>query len=127
MILAKHPDVKDFLSTVAGGPGVSATNQGRFFVQLKPRHERDRSADEVIRDLQPKFGQIPGLRVFLNNPPAINVGGRQSKSQYQFTLQGTDLEELYDGSNAVLEKIRTLPSLADVTTRAPADNDRRGR
>jgi HAE1 family hydrophobic/amphiphilic exporter-1 len=115
-VLAKNPDVLDFMSTVAGGQGVSATNQGRLFVQLKPRNQRSRSADQVIRDLQPKFAQIPGLRVYLTNPPPINVGGRQTKSQYQFTLQGTDLDELYDGSNALLGRIRQLPILQDVTT-----------
>jgi len=66
--------------------------------------------------LRPKLSRIPGLNVYLQNPPAINVGGRTSKGQYQFTLQDADTKELYDYAPQVEEKIRQLPSLQDVTT-----------
>jgi len=115
-IIAKDPNVDAFASSVASGGGVSGTNQGRFIIRLKPRNQRDKSADEVIRALQPKLSQVPGIRVFLQNPPVINVGGRFSKSQYQYTLQSGDLEDLYDASNALTTKLQDLPGLTDVTS-----------
>jgi hydrophobic/amphiphilic exporter-1 (mainly G- bacteria), HAE1 family len=116
-IIAKDPNVESFMSAAGtGGGGVSNANQGRLIIRLKPRSERKLSADEVIRELQPKLSQVPGVRVFLQNPPIINVGGRQSKSQYQFTLQGADIATLYQGADDLLAKLRDLPELTDVTS-----------
>jgi hydrophobic/amphiphilic exporter-1 (mainly G- bacteria), HAE1 family len=115
-IVAQDPAVEAFTSNVAAGGGVAGTNQGRLIIRLKERSERDASADEVIRRLQPKVSQVPGIRVFLNNPPVINVGGRFSKSQYQYTLQGSDLEELYVASNDLLARLQDSPELTDVTS-----------
>ncbi|MEP7027083.1 MAG: efflux RND transporter permease subunit, partial [Candidatus Eisenbacteria bacterium] len=115
-IVAKDPNVGAFMSSVgAGGPN-SSSNQGRFFLRLKPRGERALSADEVIKELTPKLARVPGIRAYAQNPPIINVGGRRSNSQYQFTLQGSDLAELYDASNALLAKLKDAPELQDVTT-----------
>ncbi|HEU5311581.1 MAG TPA: efflux RND transporter permease subunit, partial [Candidatus Eisenbacteria bacterium] len=115
-VIAKDPAVAAFTSNVAAGGGVAGTNQGRLIIRLKERSHRDASADEVIRRLQPKVSQVPGIRVFLNNPPVINVGGRFSKSQYQYTLQGSDLEELYVASNDLLARLQDAPELTDVTS-----------
>jgi hydrophobic/amphiphilic exporter-1 (mainly G- bacteria), HAE1 family len=115
-IVARDPNIEIFSSSVASGGGVSGSNQGRFIIKLKPRRERDKSADEVIRELQPKVSQVPGIRVFLQNPPVINVGGRFSKSQYQYTLQSGDLEDLYGAANALTEKLQDLPGIQDVTS-----------
>ena len=116
-IVAKDPNIDSFMSVAgSGGGGVSNSNQGRLIIRLKPRNQRKLSADEIIRELQPKVSQVPGIRVFLQNPPTINVGGRQSKSQYQFTLQGADIAALYAGSDALLAKLRDLPELTDVTS-----------
>src|SRR5262249_32958417 len=115
-IVAKDPNVDMFMSSVAGGGGNSSSNQGRLIMKLKPRNQRALSADEIMKELQPKLSRVPGIRVYLQNPPVINVGGRQSKSQYQFTLMGADIPALYEGSNALLEKLKDLPELADVTT-----------
>jgi HAE1 family hydrophobic/amphiphilic exporter-1 len=115
-IVAKDPNIAAYSSSVASGGGVSGTNQGRFIIRLKPRSERDKSADEIIRGLQPKLSQVPGIRVFLQNPPVINVGGRFSKSQYQYTLQSGDLGDLYDASQALSAKMEDLPGLQDVTS-----------
>jgi HAE1 family hydrophobic/amphiphilic exporter-1 len=104
------------MSSVASGGGGSSTNQGRIIVRLKPRSDRKRTADQVIRDLQPKVAQVPGIRVFLQNPPVINVGGRISKSQYQYSLQGPDLESLYQGAKDLTDRLRDLPELQDVTS-----------
>jgi len=116
VIIGRDPNVEAYSSSVASGGGVSGTNQGRFIIKLKPRKDRKLSADEVIRELMPKVARVPGIRVFLQNPPSINVGGRISKSQYQFTLQSSDLRTLYDGVNQLAAKLNTLPILQDVTT-----------
>jgi len=117
-IVGKDPNVASFMSVVGGGGGggVSSANQGRIIIRLKPRSERELSADEVIRQLQPKLARVPGIRAFLQNPPVINVGGRLSKSQYQFTLQSTDTDALYAASNDLLGRLRDQPGLQDVTT-----------
>jgi HAE1 family hydrophobic/amphiphilic exporter-1 len=114
-IIAQDPNILEFMSSVGGGGGGSG-NQGNLFIHLKPRSQRRLSADEVIRALAPRLAQVPGMRVYLNNPPAINLGGRMSKSQYQFTLQSTDIDALYDASNQLLVKVRDLPGLQDVTS-----------
>ena len=115
-IVAKDPNVAGFMSSVGGGGGVSSVNQGRLLMKLKPRSERKLSADEIIKELQPKLSRVPGIRVYLQNPPVINVGGRQSKSQYQFTLQGPDISALYDAAGDLTDKLQDAPELQDVTS-----------
>jgi HAE1 family hydrophobic/amphiphilic exporter-1 len=113
-IVQADPNVEGFMSSVGGGRG--STNQGSLFIHLKDRSERDLSADEVARELTRKIAAIPGLRAFIQNPPVINVGGRRSKSEYQFTLQGSDIGELYAGSQRMEARMRELPGLLDVTS-----------
>ncbi|HEY2953664.1 MAG TPA: efflux RND transporter permease subunit [Candidatus Eisenbacteria bacterium] len=116
-IVAKDPSIASFMSSVGGGGSqVSSSNQGRILIILKPRSQRTLSADEVIRKLQPQLARVPGIRVYLQNPPVINVGGRLSKSQYQFTLQSTDADALYASSNALLARLRDVDGLQDVTS-----------
>ena len=74
------------------------------------------SADEVARSLTQKLAAVPGMRVFISNPPVINIGGRSSKSQYQFTLQSSDIEALYDGAAALEQRLHEVPGLTDVTS-----------
>ncbi|HET7226632.1 MAG TPA: efflux RND transporter permease subunit [Candidatus Eisenbacteria bacterium] len=115
-IVARDPNVLDFMSAVgAGGPN-STSNQGRLFMHLVPRSQRSLSADEVIRELQPKLTRVPGMRVYLTNPPVINVGGRSAKSQYQFTLQSSDVQTLYPASQELLKKLQDVSELQDVTS-----------
>jgi HAE1 family hydrophobic/amphiphilic exporter-1 len=104
------------MSSVGTGGGRSGANQGRLMIRLKPRHDRELTADQVIRKLQPKLAQIPGVRTFLQVPPSIRVGGRQSKSQYQFTLQSTDIAALYDGARALEKRLHDETVLQDVTS-----------
>lgn len=115
-IIQQDPNVEAFMSSVGAGGANSTANTGRFLIHLKPRSKRDLSADEVIQELRPKFAQVPGINVYLQNPPAINVGGRTSKGQYQFTLQDADTKELYQYAQQVEEKIRQSSLLQDVTT-----------
>ena len=113
-IVAKDPNVESFFSSVGVG-GVALTgNTGRIFMKLKPRKERPLSAEQLIRDLRPKLARVPGIRVSLQNPPVIRVGGRLSRSLYQFTLQSPDAPELYRHAALFEERLRALPDLRDV-------------
>ncbi|OGU17050.1 MAG: acriflavine resistance protein B [Geobacteraceae bacterium GWC2_53_11] len=111
-IIAKDPNIEGFMSSIGGGGG----NTGRFFMRLKPRDQRKLSADEVIQELRPKLAKVAGIRVFLKNVPSIQIGGTSSKSQYQFTLQGQDTEELYRSAGDFETKLREIPELQDVTS-----------
>src|SRR5437868_3406328 len=115
-ILQQDPNVEAFMSSVGSGGANSTSNNGRFLIRLKPHDQRKLDADAVIQELRPKLSRIPGLNVYLSNPPAINVGGRTSKGQYQFTLQSADNRELYEAAPRVEETLRQLPILQDVTT-----------
>ncbi|MDM9584390.1 efflux RND transporter permease subunit [Nostoc sp. GT001] len=115
-IAYRDPNVDSINSSVgAGGPNASA-NAGRLLIELKPRHKRRLSADEVVQELRPKLSVVPGIKVFLQNPPAINVGGQQTKAQYQFTLQTPNIQELYQYAPALEEKLRSLSDLQDVNS-----------
>jgi hydrophobic/amphiphilic exporter-1 (mainly G- bacteria), HAE1 family len=113
-IVAKDDNVESFFSSVGVG-GIALTgNTGRIFIKLKPRAERPLRAEQVIRELRPKLTQVPGIRVSLQNPPVIRVGGRLSRSLYQFTLQSPDAQELYRSAAVFEERLRALPEFRDV-------------
>ena len=113
-IVAKDPNVESFFSAIGSGGISLAGNTGRIFMKLKPRAERPLSADELIRDLRPKLIKVPGIRVSLQNPPVIRVGGRLTRSLYQFTLQSPDAQELYRNAAVFEERLRALPDFRDV-------------
>jgi len=115
-IVQEDPNIDGFMSSVGGGGRVSTVNQGRFFIHLKDRDQRELSADEVAQSLSRKLAAVPGMRVFISNPPVLNIGGRSSKSEYQFTLTSSDLESLYRGSAALEQRMQEIPGLADVTS-----------
>jgi HAE1 family hydrophobic/amphiphilic exporter-1 len=108
--------VEIFMSSAGGRGGVGGANTGFFFVRLKPRHEREATVDEVIVDLRRRFQQVPGVRVYLQNPPPIQPGGRLTRAQYQLTLQSPDTEELYRVGPQLEQRMRQLPGLVDVST-----------
>jgi hydrophobic/amphiphilic exporter-1 (mainly G- bacteria), HAE1 family len=114
-VLAKDPNIDRFTSSVGGGGGGSS-NTGRMFIKLKPRRERKLSADQLVNSLRVKMSKIPGIRVFIVNPPAINVGGRFASGIYQFTLQSPDLKSLYAAAPALEAKLRNSPLLRDINT-----------
>ncbi|HPA80360.1 MAG TPA: efflux RND transporter permease subunit [Thermoanaerobaculales bacterium] len=115
-VLRADPNVEAFTSSAGGRGGFGAGNTGFFFARLKPRSERELTADEVVEELRPKMARIPGVRVFIQSPPAIQVGGRQSRSQYQLTLTGPDTGELYRAAPLLEAKLREQDSLVDVAT-----------
>ncbi len=115
-ILRQDPNVEAFSSSI-GASGISvASNAGRVFMRLQPRSQRRLGADEVIQELRPKLAAVPGIQVFLQNLPPIRIGGQLTKSQYQFTLQSPDTQELYRNASVLEAKMHALPGLLDVTS-----------
>ena len=110
-VIRRNPHVDHFMSRVGQG----TINQGSITLRLKPRRQRP-SADEIVRELQPQLAAIPGVRTYLQVPPVIRIGGRSSKTQYQFTLQAADVGALYENGARLEAKLRTIPILQDVTT-----------
>ncbi|CAN5385649.1 multidrug efflux RND transporter permease subunit [soil metagenome] len=115
-IVQKEKAVSAFMSSVgASGPTPSA-NQGRIMMVIKPFSERTMSVDDIIQDLRKKTSRIPGIKFFMQNSPAIRIGGMQTKAMYQLTLSSSNTDELYKIANALLDKLRDLPELQDVNT-----------
>ncbi len=115
-MVRQDPNVDVFMSSAGARGGFIGSNQGTIFGRLKPRSERKLSADEVIQGLRRRLASVTGMRVFLQNPPMIRIGGRFTKAQYQYTLQGPDTEELYRYAPMMEERMRALPGLQDVST-----------
>src|SRR5437763_15893167 len=90
-------------------------NTGRIFMRLKPRDQRP-PADKIIEDLRPKLATVPGPRVYPQNLPTIRIGGSLTKALYQYTLQATDLQELYRWAPILYAKMGALPGVTDDTT-----------
>ncbi|MGD0573705.1 MAG: efflux RND transporter permease subunit [Sedimentisphaerales bacterium] len=111
-ILQKEPEIGSFMSSVGRGGG----NLGTVFIRLKPKSERKLSADQLIQKWRGMLNNTPGMRVYLQNPPSIQLGGRLSKSQYQYTLQSYNLDDLYKYAGIMEQKIRQMPGLLDVTS-----------
>ena len=114
-IVATDPYVEDWYSAIGGSTVAILPNQGRVFFHLKPRSERP-DVEQVIQHFRPRLAKVLGMRVFLQNIPTIRIGGTLSKALYQYTLQDTDLQELYSWVPIVEAKMRELPGLIDVNT-----------
>jgi HAE1 family hydrophobic/amphiphilic exporter-1 len=91
-------------------------NNGRLFIQLKPRNQRSLSADEVIQELRPKLAQVPGMNTFMQSLQNIQLGGRLAKSAYQYTLQDADTDELYKYAQTMQGRIAGAPGFQDVNS-----------
>ncbi|HAP13818.1 MAG TPA: acriflavine resistance protein B, partial [Afipia sp.] len=113
-IVQKDPAVASIAMAVGGGG--SALNNGRMFITLKPRHERDVSAQQIIARLRPQFEKLEGARVFLQAAQDVRLGGRATRTQFEYTLQDPNLAELNTWAPKILEKLKTLPELRDVAT-----------
>src|SRR5262249_45112360 len=88
----------------------------RMFISLKPRPGRKASAEQIIARLRPKLARVPGISLFLQAVQDVGVGGRGARTQYQYTLQGADLDELQTWAPQMLARLKTLPELRDVNT-----------
>jgi hydrophobic/amphiphilic exporter-1 (mainly G- bacteria), HAE1 family len=108
-VMEESGEVTRYMSTVSG------QNSGRMFFALRPRDERG-SAEEIIQKLRPKLAQIPGVNTYIQMLPPIRLGGRLSKSQYQYTLQSPDTDELYEYSAKLEQELQKQPQLQEVTS-----------
>ncbi|HEV2500435.1 MAG TPA: efflux RND transporter permease subunit, partial [Terriglobia bacterium] len=99
-----------------GGPGGSSVNTGRMFIALKPRSERDANADQVIARIRPEAAKIAGATLFLQAEQDIRVGGRRANSEYQYTLEDQDLDELNHWAPRLETRLESLPGLRDVSS-----------
>ena len=115
-IVADDPNIEAYMSSVGAGGARTTTNNGSLLLRLKPASERELNPDGIIQELRQKFAQVPGIRAYIQNPPAIQIGGRQSKAQYQYTLQSIDTEALYSWSGKVIQAFGKLPGFQDVTS-----------
>jgi hydrophobe/amphiphile efflux-1 (HAE1) family protein len=112
-VVLTHPAVEKMVAFIGGG---SSGNTGNMFVQLKPIGQRSQSADQVIAELRPKLAQIPGITLFLQSVQDVRMGGRGSRTQYQYTLQDANLDELNQWAPRVFDMLKALPELRDVAT-----------
>ncbi|MBO3461809.1 efflux RND transporter permease subunit [Aetokthonos hydrillicola Thurmond2011] len=115
-IIRKNPNIAAVDSIVgASGPNASA-NSGRITILLKPRSQRRLNSEQIIAKLRPRLTGIPGIQAFLRAPPAIPIGGQQTNSLYQYTLQSLNPQELYQYVPQLVEKIKGIPGLQDVNS-----------
>ena len=115
-IILSDPAVSGVISAVGAGAVNSSVNNGRMFIDLKPRGERDASASQVIQRLRPKLAAVEGIVLFMQASQDINVGARASRTQYQYTLEDTDLGELDAWAPRLLTALRRIPFLQDVAS-----------
>jgi multidrug efflux pump len=114
-IVRHDPAVATVVASTGGGSGGGgATNTASLDIALKPLSERNLSADQVIARLRPKFLRVKGVQSFLQASQDIRIGGRQASSQYQYTLQGDDVEELRVWSERLRRALQTVPEVTDV-------------
>ncbi|WP_341528455.1 efflux RND transporter permease subunit [Nostoc sp. UHCC 0302] len=122
-IIRNDPNI-DVLNSIVGSSvtGTAGNNTGIIVIRLKPTSQRHLNADEVIQELQPKVLREPGIKTFLINPPPINIGGKQTNAQYQFTLESTNLQDLYKYTPILQDKLSKIPGLQDVNSDLQIDN-----
>jgi hydrophobic/amphiphilic exporter-1 (mainly G- bacteria), HAE1 family len=112
-VIAQDPDVAGWATFVGGARPL---NNGFVVIGLKPRSERKATADQIIARLRAKFARVPGATFFLQAAQDLNVGGRTSRTQYQYTLLDPDLDELDEWAPKLLARLQGLPELRDVAT-----------
>ena len=116
-VVLADPAVAGLGSSVGASPFNASVNRGRLYISLKPLNERENvSTQQVVARLRARLNQIPGISVFMRPAQDLRVGGRQSDSQYQFTLWSSDIDELQKWVPRVLEHVKKLPGIVDVTT-----------
>jgi HAE1 family hydrophobic/amphiphilic exporter-1 len=115
-IVGADPNVAGFGSFIGAGGSSSTMNQGRMFMRLKDRSERKLDANQIIQELRQKLAVIPGINVYMQNPPLIRVGGKLTKALYQYSLQDTDTKELFKWTPLLVDKLAAQPGFQDVTT-----------
>jgi multidrug efflux pump subunit AcrB len=114
-IVGADPDVAHVISFIGAANG-STGNNGTVFVDLRPKPPRTLAADQIIGRLRPKLAKVPGMNLFLQSFQDVRVGGRASRTQFQYTLQDANLPELREWAPRVFERLKKVPELRDVAT-----------
>jgi len=115
-LAADDPNIAEVLAR-AGGSGTRTNNQGFLLMRLEPRDQRpEKDINKIVQTLRQTLNTVPGIQVFVLNPPAIRVGGRLSNADYQYTMQDLDLDTLYKWVRIMEDEIRQLPGFQDVTS-----------
>jgi multidrug efflux pump subunit AcrB len=114
--VVQDPAVASVGTGIGAGGGNYTTNTGRMFISLKPKNQRDASADQIILRLQQRLAKIQGITLYMQAAQDITIGGRLNKTQYQYTLADSDPGELNHWAPLFLEKIKALPGITGVTT-----------
>ena len=112
-IVARDPDIASYGTGLGGSRPI---NNGFVVMGLKPRGERSATADQIITRLRPQLAAVPGATLFMQAAQDLNVGGRTSRTQYQYTLQDSDIDELNDWAPRLLAGLQKLPMLRDVAS-----------
>jgi hydrophobic/amphiphilic exporter-1 (mainly G- bacteria), HAE1 family len=116
-VIRQNPNVEAVNSNIGGSNGsIAPSNSGSLFIQLKRRDLRPSGADEIIQSLRPKLAAIPGIQVFLQNPPSIPVGAQQTTGLYQLSLQSSDATILEKYVPQLVDKLKSLPQIQDVNS-----------
>ena len=116
-VIQEDPNVAVFFSNINAQGGNGTGNSGRFQLRLKPRGPgRKLTPEELIEELRPKLNAIPNIRLYMQNPPMIRIGGQNTRALYQYTLQSQDLQALYRSSADLEKKLRENPQLTDVSS-----------
>ncbi|WP_407168034.1 multidrug efflux RND transporter permease subunit [Bradyrhizobium sp. ORS 111] len=113
-IVQADPAVSSIAMFIGGGG--TALNSGRMYITLKPREERNVDAQQIIARLRPKLDKVIGARLFMQASQDVRLGGRATRTQFEYTLQDANLDELNDWAPKILTKMKTLPQLRDVAT-----------
>ena len=115
-VVMKDPGVYSVFMDIGGGNGGNALNQGHVNITLKPRDKRDASAQDIIARLRPELAKVEGIQLFMQAAQDINIGARPARTQYQYTLEDGDVDELAIWAPKVLAALKRLPQLADVAS-----------
>src|SRR5258708_18694576 len=113
-IVMEDPDVASTAMAIGGGG--RAGNNGNMFTTLKPRDQRSANAQQIIARLRPKLEKLPDVRLYMQAAQDVRLGGRPTRTQFEFTLQDANLGELNEWAPKILSKMQTLPELRDVAT-----------
>jgi len=114
-IIRNDPNVDAAMSFVGASGQSPSLNRGRITITLKPFKQR-KPADQVVRELRPKLANVMGAKVFLQNVPAIRIGGQLTQSPYQYVMRSANIEELYQWAPVIEQKLKTLPELVDISS-----------
>ena len=117
-IIRQDPNVAALVSTVGGSAAqtLGGPNLGQLVVHLKPRSQRHELADDIIERLRPELANVPGMKVYLQNPPTVRIGGQVSKSLYQYAMQSPNRQQLYEAARNLEKALRQEPGLVDLTS-----------